>query len=49
MDEQRGASGGGLPPGVEDNGPWWGVFLVVLVVLFLSGVAAVVHSVVETF
>jgi hypothetical protein len=34
---------------VEDNGPWFAVFLVVFVFLFAAAFAAVVHSLGATF
>ena len=34
---------------VEDNGPWFGVFVFVIVVLFAAAGAAVVHSLMATF
>lgn len=36
-------------PVVEDNGPWWGVFFVILVLLFGSALAFLVHSLLVTF
>jgi len=36
-------------PVVEDNGPWFVVFMVGLVLLFTAGVAAVIRSLVATF
>jgi hypothetical protein len=36
-------------PNVEDNGPWFGVFLFVVVTLFAAAAAAVIHSLVATF
>ena len=36
-------------PVVEDNGPWWGVFLVTWIFLFLSATAFLVHSLSVTF
>lgn len=36
-------------PVVEDNGPWFVVFMVGLVILFTVGVAAVIRSLVATF
>lgn len=45
------ASGAGKAsdPVVEDNGPWFVVFMVGLVLLFTVGVAAVIRSLVATF
>lgn len=51
--EEAGMSGkrrrGELPPGVEDNGPWWVVFIVTFIILFGSAFAALVHSLTVTF
>lgn len=45
-----GGAGGGAPePVVEDNGPWWGVFLVTFILLFASAFAFLVHSLSVTF
>ena len=40
---------GGVGPVVEDNGPWFAVFVVVIVILFATAGAAVVHSLLATF
>lgn len=40
---------GELPPGVEDNGPWWAVFIVTFIILFGTAFAALVHSLTVTF
>ena len=40
---------GGPPPGVEDNGPWWWVFILTFILLFASAFAALVHSLAVTF
>lgn len=40
---------GAAEPAVEDNGPWFGVFVFVIVVLFAAAGAAVVHSLMVTF
>jgi len=42
-------SGNGGPSDVEENGYWFGVFLVVLIVLFGTAFAALVHSLSATF
>ncbi len=42
-------SGVSSPPDVEDNGPWFGIFLFVIVILFAAAAAAVIHSLVATF
>jgi len=47
-----GASAGGAgaaEPVVEDNGPWWVVFLTIFIFLFASAVAFLVHSLMVTF
>lgn len=36
-------------PVVEDNGPWFVVFMVGLVLLFAAAFAAVIHSLASTF
>lgn len=38
-----------VPDGVEDNGGWWTVFLVIFVVLFGTAFAALIHSLSATF
>lgn len=57
VDETQGAGGAGGPGGaagapepvVEDNGPWWAVFLVTFIFLFASATAFLVHSLMVTF
>lgn len=57
VDETQGAGGGGrsgagsgtVEPVVEDNGPWWAVFLVTFIFLFASAAAFLVHSLMVTF
>lgn len=44
-----GPAGGAPEPVVEDNGPWWAVFLVTFIFLFLSAAAFLVHSLSVTF
>ena len=44
-----GAAGAAPEPVVEDNGPWWAVFLVTFIFLFASAVAFLVHSLMVTF
>lgn len=46
--ETQGTGAAGEPV-VEDNGPWWGVFLVTFIFLFASAVAFLVHSLMVTF
>ena len=36
-------------PVVEDNGPWFVVFMLGLVILFTAGIAAVIRSLMATF
>lgn len=36
-------------PEVEENGIYWGVFLLVLIVLLISAVVALFHSLAATF
>lgn len=36
-------------PQVEDTGRWFSVAMTVLTILFIAGLAAVVHSLVATF
>lgn len=47
VDETQGA--GAPEPVVEDNGPWWAVFLVTFIFLFASAVGFLVHSLMVTF
>lgn len=47
MVDETQASGGA--PEVEDNGPWWAVFLVIWIFLFASATAFLVHSLAVTF
>lgn len=61
VDETQGAGGPGGPgraggaagaapePVVEDNGPWWAVFLVTFIFLFASAVGFLIHSLMVTF
>lgn len=49
VDEMRGEDPAGPEPVVEDNGPWFVVFLVIFLVLFASAFAALVHSLSVTF
>lgn len=61
VDETQGSGAGGGPAGagggavgapepvVEDNGPWWLVFILTFVFLFASAVAFLVHSLSVTF
>lgn len=44
-----GAASGAPEPVVEDNGPWWAVFLVTFIFLFASAFAFLVHSLLVTF
>ena len=54
---RRGTSGPGRAsdpgmangPVVEDNGPWFVVFIVSLVILFTAGFVAVIRSLLATF
>jgi len=45
----RDVRGNAVRDEVEDNGPWFGVFVFVIVVLFAAAGAAVVHSLMATF
>lgn len=47
--EMRGGSGSADAPVVEDNGYWFGVFLVIFIVLFGTAFAALIHSLSATF
>lgn len=58
LDETQGTGGPGAPgraagaapePVVEDNGPWWVVFIVTFIFLFASAFAFLVHSLLVTF
>ena len=48
VDETQGSTSDAEPV-VEDNGPWWGVFLITWIFLFASAVAFLVHSLSVTF
>lgn len=47
--ERTRAGTAGGDAAVEESGPWWGVFLFVIVVLFLSAAISVVRSLAATF
>ncbi|HSM08682.1 MAG TPA: hypothetical protein VLA33_06660 [Gemmatimonadota bacterium] len=51
VDETQGtgAGSGAIEPFVEDNGPWFVVFMTVFVFLFASAFAFLVHSLLVTF
>jgi len=47
--QETGGAGDASGPVVEDNGPWWVVFLTIFIFLFASAVAFLVHSLMVTF